>query len=132
GSQPLHIAASCCQSNIIGLLLESGAMVNATDAYGSTPLLASCLFRLGDARSSSTITRAHVGRELLGAGADATLADITGRIALHYAADIDDTDVIELLVSAAPETLNRVDWAGETPLFAAAQAGNVNSIRCLL
>lgn len=131
GSQPLHVAAQRRDRNIIGLLLQSGAAVNATDAYGSTPQLTSCRFCA--VPSPSTSIHAAVGRELLGAGADVTLADNACRIALHYAAVAsDDMDLIDLLVSPAPETLNRVDCEGKTPLCAAAQVGNTNSVRCLL
>lgn len=44
GCRPLHVAAERRDRHTIGLLLQSGATVNATDAYGSTPLSALCRF----------------------------------------------------------------------------------------
>lgn len=38
GKTALHVAAAACQTNVIPLLLAAGAKVNATDAWGRTPL----------------------------------------------------------------------------------------------
>ncbi|XP_028930361.1 ankyrin repeat domain-containing protein 27 isoform X5 [Ornithorhynchus anatinus] len=42
GYTPLHIAAICGQASLIDLLVSKGAVVNATDYHGSTPLHLAC------------------------------------------------------------------------------------------
>lgn len=128
-SQPLHAAARACKMYIIRLLIHSGADVDATDAHGNTPLMAAC----NASFESVASTRADVARELLGVGADATSTNRDGGTALLFAAEYgDDVDLIDLLVSAAPATLNLADRARATPLLLAATNNKANAVRYLL
>uniref|UniRef100_A0A2K5Z5F9 Ankyrin repeat domain-containing protein 27 n=1 Tax=Mandrillus leucophaeus TaxID=9568 RepID=A0A2K5Z5F9_MANLE len=42
GHTPLHVAALCGQASLIDLLVSKGAVVNATDYHGATPLHLAC------------------------------------------------------------------------------------------
>ncbi|MBW04357.1 Ankyrin repeat domain-containing protein 27, partial [Eschrichtius robustus] len=42
GHTPLHVAALCGQASLIDFLVSKGAVVNATDYHGSTPLHLAC------------------------------------------------------------------------------------------
>lgn len=84
-------------------------------------------------RYVSATSRLTIVRELLAAGADATLINKSGETALHGAATRgDDMDVIDLLTKTAPTTLNHVDNQGASPLCIAAYYGWVNTVRHLL
>ena len=130
GFRALHFAAVKRFVHLARLLLEAGASVNATDVYGTTPLMSACI-GLGDGIEQNT--RAAIALELLNAGADASWANPRGVGAMHGAAmKGDDMDLFNLLLSNAPATLNRADSDGRTPLSVAAYFGKDDAVRYFL
>lgn len=102
---PLHFAI--CHRNkreIINLLLEYGADINALDPEGRTPLANAIFFGVHS-----------VGSLLLDKKADPTLTDNQGKNALHYAAYKKQAGIITRLLQADPD-LMKPDNQQNTPL----------------
>ena len=116
----LHLAAASGNNEIVKILLEAGADVNAKDTADITPLhraafnganlIAETLLKAGanvnaaGGRHNSTALqiaayRGHVGvvKVLLAHGADLNAVDTLGETALQYAQDNHQTNVVELL-----------------------------------
>ena len=152
GSTPLHHAAGFGSVEVVALLLEAGADVQAKNRRGSTPLFwaiddeakvrlllargASVNHRQVEGRTplyqAATMGSGHaVMRVLLAAGADPNIPIANGRTPLMAAAARGDLEAMRLLVDAKA----RVDvpnGAGETALILAAGDGNPAAIRYLL
>eukprot|EP00045_Choanoeca_perplexa_P002901 m.27560 g.27560 ORF g.27560 m.27560 type:complete len:421 (-) comp11758_c0_seq2:376-1638(-) len=113
GSRPvLHEAVDSCLFNLFDQLLAAGAAVNtrSEDGVGATALMM--------AASSGT---ADMVNPLIEAGADVSIADESGRTALHYATDDDaDYEVYKALLSAGADVNARAK-TGETVLHDAAE-----------
>ncbi|CAN0041563.1 unnamed protein product, partial [Laminaria digitata] len=122
GGRTLHFAASTGKAEIVRLLLKRSD-VNATDNAGYTPLMATC---------QSDHAHVEVVRLLLDAGADPTLAGKDGRNPLHLAARSDHMDLVDMLHSKAPATLNRCDAEDLTPLYMACHRGHESMVSKLL
>jgi len=58
--------------------------------------------------------------------------DRTGKTALHYCAENDGPDCVQLLLRAEPDLINSPDEEGYTPLHLAVIAGNKTMVRYLL
>lgn len=71
-------------------------------------------------------------RLLLEAGADPTLAEANGILPLHAAAGKGNVDLVHMLYSSAPRTLNRCTFDDTTPLFEACQEGQETMVSTLL
>lgn len=129
GERPLHGAAKYCNIDIVMLLLRAGADVNATDIDGRTPLH-DAFFKVGQIKSPQH--HYDIAKVLLSAGADPRLADRFGSIPLQFAAGCGDIATINLLLSSAPETLNRPSREGWTALGYAAISGHAMATTRLL
>lgn len=70
----LHAAADCGYYNIVELLLQSGANVDARDVSGATPL-----------HGAANMRHYDILGLLLGNGADIGARDVRGRTVLHHA-----------------------------------------------
>ncbi len=120
----LHLAAS---SDSVGsaeavlYLIEKGIDVNATDAFGRTPL-----FFAAAAGALQPL------RLLLAKGADASRADTSKRVALHFAAGCGHAEVCELLIEKGGGLHSPEDEFGWTPLHLACQSGSAPTVRALL
>jgi ankyrin repeat protein len=98
-------------TEIAEVLLSHGALVNAIDGYGTTPLY-----------RGAESGRTQLVRLLLEKGADTSLADKWGKTALHVAAMNGRRNVVEILVNAKA-WLDVKDRGGLTPLKAAEACG---------
>ncbi|CBN77522.1 ankyrin repeat-containing protein 10_01 [Ectocarpus siliculosus] len=82
--------------------------------------------------SSGTSTKLEMLHSLLRAGAAPALEIELGALAIHFAAARCETQVVELLLSKAPSTLNNADNHGYSPLGAAALQGRESTLSLLL
>lgn len=96
GWTPLHYAASGGHSDIVALLLENFAYIDAEAPNGSTPLMMAALYGTSD-----------VVKVLLAAGADTALRNAQGQTALDLAGRNQNSDTVaplrEALGKSAPE-----------------------------
>lgn len=125
GTNPAHCAISNGRLGALRVLLREGADPDAVDSIDST-LLKVAISHAEDAQ------RVVMTRALLEANADAALTDSLNRVPLHVAAAQGSTAVVEMLLSRAPETLNRADSNCSTPLMAAAEVRKMKRNICLL
>ena len=124
GERALHIAARTGSVTIVRLLLNrSHANPNAADNQGRTPLMVTC---------SCPDASVEVVRLLLKAGADPAFAQKNGIIPLHSVAALGRMDLIDMLCSAAPATLNHCAANAETPLSMACMGGHERMVSMLL
>lgn len=108
---PLTLAAKKGFSSTVQLLLNAGAEINATSAYGTTALINAAIGNHTD-----------IVQMLLEAGASVPHRDIDGRGALCYAYLNENEDMVKLLI-AAGATLN---------LAEAAECGQTEQVRHML
>jgi ankyrin repeat protein len=150
GATPLMYAAAFGNAKQMKLLLESGADVNAQNAFHATALI----WAAGDAvksrilieRGADINVRTQQGRTALMAAAkrngNADLvrlllekgADVkaTGDTTLIEAAQSGDVEIMRLLIESGAN-VNCIDpRVGETPLHSAAVSDNVEAVRLLL
>lgn len=93
GWTPLHYAATTGQVNIIRLLLENHAYIDAESPNGSTPLMMASMYG-----TTAAVTL------LLEEGADPLLRNQQGLTALQFAQQASRPDAAELLTNAAKAT----------------------------
>lgn len=108
GPTALHWAAGRGHAEIVRLLLENGAELEAQDYLGRTPLHAAH-------RHPSTV------QLLLEAGANVNARDSFGATALHMGIRIPET--IELLINSGAE-IDSADALGRSPLDLAVRGGS--------
>nr|XP_036578870.1 uncharacterized protein CTRU02_11124 [Colletotrichum truncatum]KAF6786253.1 hypothetical protein CTRU02_11124 [Colletotrichum truncatum] len=87
GKTPLHIASELGHADIVDILLDSGAQIDAVDGYRRTSL------QYGAEQGHRGIVE-----KLLGAGADSEMVDGNGMTALHIAVCAGHGSVVKLLV----------------------------------
>ena len=87
GKTPLHVAARNGDAEIVNLLLQDGALVNARNRFNRTPLQMAVF---GGHR--------QVAQTLLDNGARRDLRNVFGRSALDYAVRNRDTEMVRLLI----------------------------------
>ena len=114
GQTPLHFAALGRGPGILQLLLDRGAVVEARDGGGFTPLLA--------ARSL------EIFRTLRAAGADIRAQSDDGDTVLHRAALFTDAATVEALIAAGLDPDARTD-NGWTVLHSAGSPGTFKALR---
>lgn len=117
---PLVWAARNGHENVVGLLLDKGARLNANGASDRrTPLS----WAAGEGHEGTV----HL---LLACGADVERADPIGT-PLHWAAGNGCDGTVELLIERGA-TVDSLDPCGSTPLMLAARAGNESTVKLLL
>lgn len=153
GQTPLHLAAYYGQSEIVRVLLDDKADVQAKDMCGETPLFCSAmngytgatelLLKNGakanvrdDTGETPLIKAAEGGHNsvvklLLNNKADVNARDSDGSTALYEAAIHGYRETAQLLIASNAE-IDVKDNQGETPLFVAAQGGYANVVGLLL
>jgi ankyrin repeat protein/mono/diheme cytochrome c family protein len=152
GSTLLHHAAGFGTLDIVQLLLDRGAEVNAKNRRASTPLhwgihdeaKVRVLLARGAAINAKQIegrtplyqaalfpSGTPVLRLLLEKGADPSIATLIGQTPLIAAAGRGDIEAMLLLIEKGAN-VNVKNGAGDTPLMAAATNGNPRAVQLLL
>lgn len=99
GWTPLHYAATAGHVNIIALLLEKHAYIDASSPNGSTPLMMAAMY--GSLESV---------KALLDAGADAAIQNDLGLTALDFAKRGNKPDAAELLAAHVRKAVTGGTW----------------------
>lgn len=124
GATLLGIAASAKQAEVVRVLLEAGAKIEARDQKGRMPLMAAV-----QTRDSSV----EVVRALIAKGADVnTRGSMIGGTPLSWAAGpFNNPEVVAALVAGNAD-VNQADNNGQTPLMWAALYGAPATVKLLL
>lgn len=120
----LHWAVLCSVSEVIRVILDAGADVNARSKTSETVLM----------WAMSSVQSARICQTLIQAGADLELQDVSGRTALHHAVAVSsspDPDTIEILLRAGANA-NHVDRFGFSVLLEATNLASGSDIELLL
>ncbi|CAC5359809.1 unnamed protein product [Mytilus coruscus] len=113
----LHIACTNGFSDIVVLLLNNKADVNARDRSGCTPL---------HSASNSAVVKA-----LLEFNPNINAVDSLGRCPVYFACSTKNERVLKLLIEKNAE-INQKTIAGLRPIHAACQSGNISIVKMLL
>ncbi|KAI4319678.1 hypothetical protein MLD38_033251 [Melastoma candidum] len=154
GQRLLHLSISQGRADLVQILIEFGANVEAPSSSGSTPLEAAAsagevlivellLARRANTERSSSSTwgpihlaagggHLEVLRLLLLKGADVDSLTKDGNTALHLAVEERRRDCVRLLIANGARTDIRSGYTGETPLHVAARLGDEHMVRLLL
>jgi ankyrin repeat protein len=124
GATLLGIAARAKQAEVVRVLLEAGAKIEARDQKGRSPLLAAVQTR----QSSADVVRALIAK-----GADVnTRGTMIGGTPLSWAAGpFSNPEIVAALVAASAD-VNQANNTGETPLMWAARYGAPATVKVLL
>lgn len=114
---PLHLAAFEANEEMINVLLDNGADINAMDNQGHTPLHLSIIHHAGE-EGAPTLDIVNL---LASRGADLDLQDHDGRTALFLATSESGYECVDVLLAAGADPLiadrngrKPSDVAGET------------------
>ncbi len=131
GRIPLHYAVF---SPVITafLITKDQSSINIQDGRDNTPLLSRIEYLY---RRPWLVEVAESARMLLNTGADPRISGYGKKIALHYAAGIEDERANALffeILSKAPELINKQDEYGHTPLSYAIASKNRYAVNALM
>ena len=121
GTTALHWAARQDALDIAETLIRAGAVVQAENRYGVTPLTLACTNG-----SNSMINL------LLEAGADPNTVTPLGETVLMTAARTGAVDAVSSLLTNGADVNAREEWRGQTALMWAAVEGHVSTLEALL
>ena len=134
GQTPLHYAVCSAEQStrVAKFLLDQGAVVDARNAIGQTPL--HCIFQ--DYRSWFHPQRKETMQLLLDRGADVKARDSSQRSVLHYACTVvagyeQDEGLLQSLLDF-PNDINARDEFGETALHSAVNLSNSVAVNLLI
>jgi Ankyrin repeats (3 copies)/Ankyrin repeat len=116
----LHSAAFVGKVEVVNLLLEKGAEVNARAKDGATPL-------------HLAVKRGHVSvaKLLFTKGANLTAKDTEGNTPVHLASELYTIDMVKALISMGV-MVNQKNESGWTPLHLAANKGKIEVVETLI
>jgi ankyrin repeat protein len=120
GIRPVYRASVLGREEVLAVLLESGADVNATTERGTHPL-----------HAAAQNGYARILDRLLTAGAPINVSNEAGQTPLVFAIRFGHQSLAELLVARGAST-QTVDAFGRTPLHYAAGAGRLEATRFLV
>lgn len=152
GAPPLWCAAAAGHSEIVKLLVKSGASVNSTTKTNSTPLRAACfdghfeiVKYLVEHTADIEVANRHghtclmiacykghfkIARYLIDIGADVNRKSVKGNTALHDCAESGSLEIMKLLITSGARI--DVDAYGMTPLLAASVTGHLHIVEHLI
>jgi ankyrin repeat protein len=116
---PLYIAVQTGKINIVQLLIDAGANLNATNRLEDTAL--------HKAVFTEDLPAAKV---LLKAGAKVNVKNNWNQTPLHFATIIGNPQIVKLLLNAGADK-NAINKSGKTPFHIAKQQGNVELLELL-
>jgi len=151
---PLHMAAARASPEVVAVLLEADAKVNAKDGAGETPLMKAVAFnknkevvavlleagakinarnRLGETPLFLAVSWGNPAgiAALVAGGAEVNARNELGETPLLLAAGSEDPALVAALVAAGADVHARNE-SGETPLFLAASSGSPAAVVALL
>jgi len=140
GGTPLHAAAMKGRTDVIKMLIDAGAPVDAKERkYGRTPLMEAAWYGHADALKALIDCGANIEAvdDALGRTALATAADKASDPKLNKLTSEDvgtgkgPRDCVQILLAAGADP-NACDQAGKTPLHWAASQGNGECCHMLL
>lgn len=99
GWAPLHYAASSGNAQVVQLLLDHFAYIDAESPNGSTPLMMAAMYGSAEAV-----------KVLLDAGADATAKNALGLTALDFAQKAGHDDAVALIAAAIRSSKPAASW----------------------
>ncbi|KAK7476855.1 hypothetical protein BaRGS_00031937 [Batillaria attramentaria] len=120
GRKPLHIACEHGNNDLVKILLDAGASVDAQDNNGRTPLHVACRYNHVD-----------VMKSLLATESDVDAKDDSGFTPLHLACKHNFPDVTKCLIEAKSD-VNAKGNNGNTPLHVACVNKAIDSAEALL
>ncbi|MDR1124221.1 MAG: ankyrin repeat domain-containing protein [Elusimicrobiota bacterium] len=125
GETALMSAANRCRTEIVSMLLKSGANPNIQDNTGKTALV----YAAGCGKYTSPCGDIESMRMMVNAGG--SLEDKIGTNALMYAASCNNSQVLEFLLRLKIDP-NKISGEGSTPLMVAAYWEKKDAIKILL
>ncbi|CAM9480918.1 unnamed protein product [Hapterophycus canaliculatus] len=125
GVRAIHVAVVNAMPQQLQVLLDAGANPDVAHSGGVTPLMATC-------QMMRPAERLEMARQLLEAGADPTVQDPKGWLPLFYASYHEEPELMDMLLSIAPETVNHFAKDGSTPLYMASGFGKEELVSLLL
>ena len=123
GRTLLHCAAGEGQIKVVELLIKRGCRIDPVDNIGWTPSIY--------ATTCGHMQTAQLIKQQLNEQYLTDSVDIQGARVLHYAAEVGQIDMIEMLAEQGLN-VNMGDDKGWTPLHCAAACGQLESVRTLL
>lgn len=153
GRMPLHFAAEVGNSQIITLLTDAGAEVNAIDNDGITPLMVlarhsrtdaalkllnnpeiDIAIKDNDGRMAIDYATSNGLRELVTAlsAKGENHSDTYGNTSLHHACWNGQSEVAKVLLEKDPDSVNKLNDDGESPLLLAVRRSNLVIVELLL
>jgi ankyrin repeat protein len=159
GYYPIHMASHRNRADLVRLLVKRGSQVDPVTNDGDTPLWVAvrlgnmdcikCLVGLGadvnhtsSASSDKTMLwfalrdgNVTLSKALISAGADVGAATVDDKgsetTPLHFACARGLDDIVHAMMDAGAD-LETQTWPGHSPLFVAASAGNLTTLRLLV
>jgi len=154
GRSALHFAARENRAEVVAVLIESKADINATDRTGKTPLTMAAENSAVDAtkllieRGADLNKRDQIGgtpltwacglgtaptvKLLIESGADLSVVDINGLTPLIWAAGIGKPESVKLLLERKPDLAVQDGVTGDTALMRAVRSGKTESVKLLI
>ncbi|GAB0134193.1 hypothetical protein EsDP_00002574 [Epichloe bromicola] len=126
GRTPLSWAAREGHASIVSLLLERGAVIDATDGHGRTPL------SLAAENGREAVVKLLLEKEGVGKNSRPSAAFDGGRSPLSYSAQEGHEQVVNMLLSREDVAVDCEDSKGKTPLLYAVAAANSRIARALI